>query len=276
MAATIRLYWWSEMLIQKLDQENYGDVLGKYLVEKIAAKKVIWQRANKFYLKNLWSPLYVTIGSILEHIGAHCTVWGSGIISRDAQVAGATFLAVRGPLSRERLLELGYNCPAIYGDPALLLPRYYQPQVDKKFHLGIIPHINDYEEVNEWYKNDPSIKVINFRTNDVEETTRELLECGSIVSSSLHGVIVAHAYHIPAVQVTFSDRIYGDGVKYHDYYLSVGLETYDAIKIDHPWSQTDFIKLIEAHNNAVPQPEKIQQLQDNLLAVCPFKAQNHE
>lgn len=276
MARTIRLYWWSEIFIQKLDQENYGDLLGKYLVQKISGKQAVWQRANKFYLKNWWLPLYVTIGSILEHVGAHCTVWGSGIISRNAQVAGATFLAVRGPLSQQRLLELGYDCPAIYGDPALLLPRYYHPQVDKKYKLGVIPHINDYEEVNEWYKNDSNIKVINFRTNDVEQTTRELLECESIISSSLHGVIVAHAYNIPAIQVQFSDRIYGDGVKYHDYYLSVDLETYDAIKVDQPWSQADFIKLVKDHKNAIPQPEKVKQLQDGLLAVCPFKSQNHE
>ncbi|GAK89372.1 GumL protein [Nonlabens ulvanivorans] len=68
MSKSIRLYWWSEVLIQKKDYENYGDLLGKYLVEKISHKKVIWQRAHKFYLQNFWKPLYVTIGSILEHI----------------------------------------------------------------------------------------------------------------------------------------------------------------------------------------------------------------
>ncbi|GAK99340.1 GumL protein [Nonlabens ulvanivorans] len=201
---------------------------------------------------------------------------GSGIISRNAQVASATFRAVRGPLSRKRLLELGYDCPAIYGDPALLLPLYYHPIVENKFQIGIVPHINDYDMVNEWYKNDPSIKVINFRTNDVEHTTREILECASIISSSLHGVIVAHGYHIPAIQVKFSDRIYGDGVKYHDYFLSVNLDPYEPEFIEDRISMVDLMDKVQEYKNALPQIDKIKQLQHDLLAVCPFKSKMDE
>lgn len=36
---TIRLFWWNEKIIQRKSSENYGDLLGKYLVEKIALKK---------------------------------------------------------------------------------------------------------------------------------------------------------------------------------------------------------------------------------------------
>lgn len=271
MSKTIRLYWWSEILIQGLDKENYGDLLGKYLVEKIAHKKAVWRRANKFYFKNLWQPLYVTIGSVLEHVGAHCTVWGSGIISKDAQVAGATFLAVRGPLSRKRLQELNYDCPAVYGDPALLLPRYYLPVIEKNFKLGIVPHINDYELVKELYKEVKNVKIINFRTNDVEHTTDDILSCEYILSSSLHGVIVAHAYQIPAVQVQFSNKIYGDGIKYHDYFLSVDIPLYDPAFLTVAATVQESINDIKNHKSALPQVKKIEQIQQDLLVVCPFK-----
>ena len=271
MGQIIRLYWWSEIYIQKKKKENYGDLLGKYLAEKISGKKVQWLRANKFYFKNLWQPVYVTIGSILEHIGTHCTVWGSGIISRDAQVAGATFLAVRGPLSRKRLQELNYNCPAVYGDPALLLPLYYHPKTEKKYKLGVIPHINDYEVVKEWYQNMEQVKVIHFRTNDVEQTTDEILSCEYILSSSLHGVIVAHAYQTPAVQVRFSNNIHGDGVKYHDYFLSVGLNTYTPMELFEAQAVEESISYIKDHIDALPSASKIKQIQQGLLAVCPFK-----
>jgi len=274
MRAVIRLYWWSEIYIQKRSKENYGDLLGKYLVEKISDKKVVWKRANKFYLKNLWNPLYVTIGSILEHIGVHCIVWGSGIISRDAQVVEATFLAVRGPLSRKRLQELNYDCPAVYGDPALLLPLYYNPKVEKKYKLGIVPHINDYELVSEWYKDDINIQVINFRTNDIEATTDQILCCEKILSSSLHGVIIAHAFQIPAVQVCFSDRIYGDGVKYHDYLLSVGLTVYKPLFMDQSMPIEESIDYINNHTDTLPTLKTINLLQEGLLAVCPFKSNN--
>jgi hypothetical protein len=46
------------------------------------------------------------------------------------------------------------------------------------------------------------------------------------LSSSLHGLIVAHAYGIPAVWCDFADRphaIAGDGTKFHDYFASIGL-----------------------------------------------------
>lgn len=271
MGQIIRLYWWSEVYIQKRNRENYGDLLGKYLVEKILGKKVQWLRANNFYFKNLWQPVYVTIGSILEHIGTHCTVWGSGIISRDAQVAGATFLAVRGPLSRKRLRELNYNCPAIYGDPALLLPLFYNSKIKKKYKLGIVAHINDYEVVKEWYQNIEQVKVIHFRTNDVEQTTDEILSCECILFSSLHGVIVAHAYQIPTVQVRFSNNIHGDGVKYHDYFLSVGLNTYTAMELCEAQAIDVSISNIKSHIDALPSASKIKQVRQGLLAVYPFK-----
>jgi len=271
MSKSIRLYWWSEIFIQKKSRENYGDLLGKYLVEKISGKPVVWQRAHKFYFKNLWQPLYVTIGSILEHIGTHCTVWGSGIISRDAQVAGATFIAVRGPLSRKRLQELGYHCPEVYGDPALLLPLYYHPKIERKYPLGILPHINDYKKVCKLYEQHEGVQVIDFNTNDVEQTTKEILSCQHIISSSLHGVIVAHAYQIPAIQVAFSDKIYGDGVKYHDYFMSVGLEPYEPLEIINALSIKEHIYDIDTNLNKLPEVALVQQLQEGLLEVCPFK-----
>ncbi|KQC34149.1 exosortase [Nonlabens sp. YIK11] len=273
MNKDIRLYWWSERYIQKKDFENYGDLLGKYIVEKITNKKVIWLRANRFYIKNLWRPVYVTIGSILEHIGNHCIVWGSGVSHRDAQIARATFTAVRGPLSRKRILELGYDCPEVYGDPALLLPLHYDPKVERLWELGIIPHINDYKVVLQMFQFLPEIKVIDFMTNDIEQTTKEIVSCKKILSSSLHGIIVPHAYGIPAIQVRFSDNIYGDGVKYQDYFLSVNLKIYTADVVKEPKNINYWTNIVDQHESRLPQKMKIEMLQNDLKAVCPFKKQ---
>lgn len=270
MSKVLRLYWWSEVFIQKKNKENYGDLLGKYLVEKISGREVKWLRANKFYIKNMWQPVYVTVGSVLEHIGAHCIVWGSGIMSRDAQVANAKILAVRGPLSRKHLQTLQIECPEIYGDPALLMPLYYAPKVDNKYTIGIIPHINDLKMVTSLFTNVEGVKVINFNTNDVEATTTEILECEYIISSSLHGVIVAHAYRIPAVQVKFSNNIAGDGVKYHDYLLSVGLNTYAPEVIERTENVSYMVDLVKNNSNSLPSAEKVMQVREDLLKACPF------
>jgi pyruvyltransferase len=271
MGKVIRLYWWSEIYIQKKPQENYGDLLGKYVVERISGKKGQWVRAPKFNVRNYFQPFYVTIGSVLAHINTYCIVWGSGINFKEEQIARGTFLAVRGPLSRKRLLELGYECPEIYGDPALLLPLYFDPEIHKEYRLGIIPHINDLKQVKELYKDHSSIQIIDFNTNDIEKTTKQILACEHILSSSLHGIIVAHAYGIPAVQVQFSDRIFGDGVKYHDYFLSVDLEVYDPVPIEQSINEQDAIFLIQQHPSALAPLQKISLIQQGLLAVCPFK-----
>jgi len=185
-------------------------------------------------------------------------------------------LSIRGPLSRKRILELGYECPAVYGDPALLLPIYYQPKVDKKYTLGIIPHITDLEIVKKLFGQRKDVSIIDFNTNDIEKTTSEILSCDHILSSSLHGVIVAHAYQIPAVQVKFSDHIYGDGVKYHDYLLSVSLNTYQPVFIEKEIEVNEAVTMIKNHESSLPSQQVIHNLQQGLLAVCPFKTASDE
>lgn len=154
---TIRLFWWNEKKLQGKTKENYGDLLGKYLVEKIANKKAVWTKPSAFSFQNFFSPIYVTIGSILTNVNDKCVVWGSGIISKEYNIKKAKFLAVRGPQTRMHLIEQGYSVPEVYGDPALLLPRYYSPNIKKEYKIGIIPHYKDYKKVSEWYKNDDTV-----------------------------------------------------------------------------------------------------------------------
>src|SRR5690606_4571117 len=144
---------------------------------------------------------YVTIGSVIHHASKNSIVWGSGIIDKQQPVEKADFRAVRGPQTRKFLLDLGYDCPAVYGDPALLLPKLFHPEVKKKYRIRIIPHYEDLKVVTENYKNEPEILVIDLMTLDVEEVTRQRLNCEKTITSSLRGLIVSHAYGIPGVWV---------------------------------------------------------------------------
>ena len=152
MNKKIRLYWWHENRENGL--ENYGDLLSKYLVEAISGKKVIsikhpLKGIHKYFFKN-----YVCIGSIISSASKQSIVWGSGIIKKNDNIREATFAAVRGPKTRSRILELGYDCPEVYGDPAILLPNYYNPKVEKKYKIGIIPHYVDYKQVKKAIANE--------------------------------------------------------------------------------------------------------------------------
>lgn len=60
-------------------------------------------------------------------------MWGAGVIddAKELPAHPKKVLAVRGPLSRKYLLDRGIECPAVYGDPALLVPKVYHPSVTK-------------------------------------------------------------------------------------------------------------------------------------------------
>lgn len=265
---SIRLFWWNEKIFHKKEKENYGDLLGCYLVEKISKKEVQFAKPSAFSFRNFWEPIYVTIGSILGNVTTNCVVWGSGIITTNQEVKKATFLAVRGPQTRKRLLALGYQVPEVYGDPALLLSDFYHPEIEKVYDYGIVPHYVDYELVISIVGQNPKILVIDLMTNDIEKTTNEFLKCKKIISSSLHGVIVSHAYGIPAVWHKFSDKVYGDDVKYRDYFESVELEWYrPEEKLDPVNFEDLFVKY-----PSLPAKKTIENLKVHLMEVCPFKS----
>ena len=267
----IHVFWWSSIKFEGKTQDNFGDILSKYLVEKISKKKVVWKRP----IKQRWNPfqkkVYFTTGSILAHVSNNCVVWGSGIISRQDKVENAVFLAVRGPETYKYLKSKNYRVSKVFGDPAMVLPQYYNPTINKGYELGIIPHYIDFENVYNRYKNDETIKIINLLNNDVEEVINEILSCKRIVSSSLHGVIVSHTYSIPAVWVEFSKNLSGDGVKFVDYFKSVNLEPYQAKFID---NKLGIDEMYEIFKNYISLPDEsvIESVRENLLKVCPFKA----
>lgn len=264
----IRLFWWNEKIIQGKTQENYGDLLGKYLVEKISRKEVVFAWPKKRSLFDVFAPIYVTIGSILANVNPKCIVWGSGIISLQFHIKKAKFLAVRGPQTRKFLLNLGYEVPEVYGDPALLLPRYYNPIVEKKYNYGIVPHYNDWNKVKNWFNDRDDILLIDMMTDDIESKTNEFLKCKRIVSSSLHGIILPHAYGIPAVWQKFSNDVFGDDIKYQDYMESVDLEFYKPDIQEQMYTDAELNALFNLPS--LPKVEKLESLRDGLMQVCPF------
>lgn len=266
----IRLFWWSESLIMGKPKENYGDVLGKYLVEKISNRNVLFSHPKKFNIKDFWQPIYVTAGSVLAHVNKKCIVWGSGVINDNQTVKPAKFLAVRGPETRRVLMNQGYSVPKVFGDPALLLPDYFQPKVDKKYQLGIIPHYVDYEFVKKQFGHLKDVLIVDLMTNSIEDTTVEILQCKHIISSSLHGVIVAHTYQIPALWIRFSDKLFGDDIKFKDYFKSVKIQPYVPLRIEF-LSENENSKKLFSKEMALPNKNYINSLKKGLMDVCPFK-----
>lgn len=214
---------------------NYGDILTPWMLDKIG---VPYQFTNRDQCDSL------LIGSIARLARPGVNVYGSGFIRKsDEACAAANWHWVRGPISRQMVLDAGGKCPDKYGDLALALP-LLQPRSPVRHEIGYTPHGVDYDLLP------PELNRIKMYWADVEETTRRITECERIVSSSLHGIIVAMAYGIPAAWVPLSDRLSGDGMKFYDFYRSVGLEpvvsTLDAPVFQLPERELDVGWMLEA------------------------------
>lgn len=188
---------------------NYGDILTPYILNRLGIKH---QYANRDKCDSIF------IGSIANLARKGVSVYGSGFIRKSDPVSTeADWRFVRGPFTRQMVLDAGGKCPEIYGDMALILPELVSPE-KQVYEIGYCPHGVEYD----LFPNDAH--KIRLYHPDVENTTREIAKCKKIISSSLHGIIVAMAYGIPAAYVSLSDKLSGDGMKFHDFYASVGLE----------------------------------------------------
>ena len=212
----LSVYWYRGV------QLNMGDEITPYLLGKILGRKTSDIQLCKKEPVKMSGLVLVSIGSVLRLCNKNTLIWGSGIRNIDQPVINAhRFCAVRGPLTRRRLIELGYNCPEVYGDPALLLPKYYQPEVAKQYTLGIIPHLVDYDNIAQIYADVKDILIIDVRTTDIEKIIKQILCCECTVSTSLHGIVLSVAYGIPTRWLKCSDKIMGDDTKFYDFFASL-------------------------------------------------------
>ena len=202
---------------------NFGDLLGPEIMRHYGY--------NVQHAKQETAQVF-HCGSVAKLATAGSVVLGSGVISSYNDVdTRAHWIWVRGPETRARVLACGGTCPEIYGDPALLLPRRASPSRRKHFDLGIVPHYVDHALVQDLYPNERVINVLNPHPMKV---VLAITECRKIISSSLHGIIVAHAYGIPAAWVQFSNALAGDGVKFRDYFRSVGISDIQPSTMEQP------------------------------------------
>lgn len=197
---------------------NFGDALTPWIIRRLVGWHPTFVRPEDPRHK------YFVTGSIMSYAGAHCTVWGCGIMNRNDYVSpAAKLLAVRGPLTRARAIECGAECPEVYGDPALLLPRLYRQQSEKRHLVGVMPHFSDLPRLAAAWRPSDELLLIDPQ-NPVEKVIDQLASCELVASSSLHGIIASHAYGVPAVWLKFRDLACGDDSKFYDYFYSIGRE----------------------------------------------------
>lgn len=249
-------------------KHNWGDDMNVYLCDLWFHKRLINYPTSVlswlFKRKN-----YALVGSILQSANKKTIVWGSGLITDKEfpKEKPQKICAVRGPLSRQVLINNGISCPEVYGDPILLMPKFYSPRsVERKYKLGIIPHIFDEDNslVQEFIRANPYTKLISMKNYaDWRCVIDDIYSCEMIISSSLHGIILSDAYNVPNCWVEFSDKVLGNGFKFKDYFMSVHRSCSSPIRI---MNMSDFQQV----SNIKETYKNIDIDLKPLIASCPF------
>jgi pyruvyltransferase len=209
-AASIPLYW----TCRDPRRGNFGDMLSPPVVRALSGRAVRYEARG---------PKLFAVGSLLKFARRGDAVWGTGFIQpQDVCDRGIEVFAVRGPLTRRRLLELGVDCPEVYGDPALLLPWVYRLPANPRRGIGIIPHYVDAGRIAVLAR-DPTLRIIDIRAG-IGSVLDEVSRCEVLLSSSLHGCVAGDAYGIPTAWVRIGDRVVGGAFKFEDYYGGTGRE----------------------------------------------------
>lgn len=285
MGKKIKLHYWNE-----ITTPNFGDQLSPYIVKKISGYDV--QYIHAYYsLKNSikrtlisickgqWSELkrihypfekvIIGVGSILSFSVRGCIVWGSGFMNYKDKFNGGKILLVRGPYTRDKLSKDGIQCPKKYGDPAILLPMIYNPKRIIKHKIGIIPHMTETSYFEKTYSS--KYNIIDLNTNKIEDTIDNILSCEYILATSLHGIIVAHTYGIPAIWIK-RNYINTDGFKFLDYFGSVGINRYEGfIDLNILESEENILDMFNKYKDiSLPQID-LNIIRKTILETAPFK-----
>lgn len=221
--------WWHINYNQTI--QNLGDMLSEVVVDYLCKKNGINKEKKIAKTRHLYG-----IGSIIFFGNQDATVWGSGSLHeikfhinsflRHKFLRRLDVRAVRGPNTKKNLRVLNIACPDVFGDPAMLLPLIYNPKKEKNIDYLVINHFRD--EQSHFYSNELNIFYTDMLTECWKEKIDLILSAKCVISSSLHGVILAESYGIPAILL--KPKIESDLFKYEDYYFGTDRDLPRVVK----------------------------------------------
>lgn len=249
-AGKVNLNWWHIRYEQK--EQNLGDMLSEVVVHNMCERLNIDKDKRVGRTKHLYA-----IGSILYFENQDATVWGTGClcdldktmnnIIHQKYMRTLDVRMVRGPKTQESLNKLGIKCPSIYGDPAMLMPLFYTPNGKKCNKTVVISHFKDKIVTN---GGKDEIVYTNMVCSEWRDKIDLIASARCVISSSLHGVILAESYGVPAV--VLQPKAQKNIFKYEDYYYGTGRKKFqivnsveDALKINFDDIELPDVKAIQ-------------------------------
>lgn len=201
-AALVRTYWWER-------EPNFGDLLTPLLLPDYGVMPLLTPAPQADL---------IGVGSLIHQLPADYSgvLWGTGLIHDEpTSLPAAQTLAVRGELTLDRL---GSPKVRTLGDPGLLLAHKVR-RTAPTHDIGVVPHFihGDEPHFARLISGHPiPVKVVDVRRPPVA-VAQAIASCRAIVTSSLHGLIVADALGIPAIWVRSSAALFGGDFKFRDH-----------------------------------------------------------
>lgn len=241
---------------------NLGDAISPVIVSWMLQKEGLSLGMPVASTRHL-----MAVGSIVDRGSFDVTVWGSGILSEHSRtvlksqrgVRKIDIRAVRGPITRDAIVDAGFTCPKMYGDPAILLPYIYKPTHVENQRDGValvLHHATKLEIDAAAY---PQIAQVSICTSDYKSFVDELVQARYVISSSLHGIILAESYGIPAIYLWEDSAVGRQRVKFDDWYLSTGRQHAVPAR-----------SINEALQMEPPEVPNLNALQDGLMRSFPY------
>ena len=247
--------------LQYWDGRNFGDAASPLLVSALSGDTVRHTETSDATLIATGSVFYTGEDIALSYKGVGrfgmylalrrmlrsrkspaLDVWGTGFLRRSTmrppyhRLRKLHIHALRGKRTVAILKQLGFEVDeqsVVLGDTGLLYDRLISPSVvskAKEYEIGLVPHNSDRVVGESLYRAMVAMG-IHVRLIDVRQPPVEVIEaiasCQAILSSSLHGCIVADSLHIPNRHLVLSAFGYSweDFIlKFDDYYSAFGLE----------------------------------------------------
>ena len=219
---------------------NFGDFVTPWLASYFTNRPIL-------NVRNIPSSegAILGVGSIVQAFGENhkkIKVWGSGIISADNHLATATKLkktrldhvyACRGELTKKFFNDYDFSHSNILGDPALLFGKLYEPKKNKikKYKYAIIPHYIHFKIFEEMKIKDCIIVDVR---NELTSVIDQIANSEKVISTSMHGLIIAQSYNIPWLHLYINNGrlLMGEEFKFEDFFSILNREKVSQFKIN--------------------------------------------
>jgi len=212
---------------------NFGDSLNPILMHLLTGLPINHSNFNEDV------PRLAAIGTILQDFTrGDLDVWGTGLDVTKTSAASTLkcfnplqtsvnykIHAVRGAVTDSVLKSFGLQTNSVYGDPAILLKKMLGTFVGDKKNgkIGVVCHLSELERYDDSAAAKENILRYRFESDDIKlistivkpepmailEKIKEIASCSYILSTSLHGLIVADIFGTPCAYLSSAAREHG-------------------------------------------------------------------